>query len=66
MEDGAIPLRHGCRAFRLACSSEKGMSAKQIQRLSGLSCKGALFLIRRVRLVALASPPRADFSVDVV
>lgn len=49
MEDSAIPVRHWCLAYWMACASKKGMSAKQIQRLTGLSYKSALFLMHRVR-----------------
>ena len=49
MEDSRIPLRHWCHAFWKVCSSKKGISAKQIQRESGLSYKSALFLMHRVR-----------------
>src|SRR5687767_11750333 len=31
-EDSRIPLMHWCYAFWAACSSKKGVSAKQIQR----------------------------------
>src|SRR5215218_4731150 len=34
MEDSPIPLRHWCYAFWAACSSKKGVSAKQIQRMT--------------------------------
>jgi len=49
MEESRIPLRHWCWAFWQLCSSRKGMSAKQIQRQTGLSYKSALFLLHRVR-----------------
>lgn len=49
MEDSRIPMRHWCWAFWQLCSSKKGMSAKQIQRQTGLSYKSALFLLHRVR-----------------
>ena len=48
-EDSRIPLRHWCFAFWAACSSKKGVSAKQIQRQTGLSYKSALFLMHRIR-----------------
>ena len=35
--------------FWLACSSKKGVSAKQIERMAGLSYKSALFLLHHVR-----------------
>ena len=49
MEDSRIPLRFWALALWLACSSKKGVSAKQIQRQSGLSYKSALFLMHRIR-----------------
>jgi transposase-like protein len=49
MEDSPIPLRHWCYAFWAACSSKKGVSAKQIERMTGLSYKSALFLMHRIR-----------------
>lgn len=48
-EDSPIPMRHWCLAFWLACSSKKGVSAKQIQRQTGLSYKSALFMMHRIR-----------------
>ena len=61
MEDSRIPLRCWCLAFWQACSSKKGMSAKQIQRQTGLSYKSALFLMHRVRF-AMADMPGVKFS----
>jgi transposase-like protein len=49
MEDSPIPLRHWAYAWWAACSSKKGVSAKQIQRMTGLTYKSALFLMHRVR-----------------
>lgn len=49
MEEGKVPLRHWCWAFWQLCSSKKGVSAKQIQRQTGLGYKSALFLLHRVR-----------------
>lgn len=49
MEETRTPLRHWCWAFWQICSSKKGVSAKQIQRQTGLSYKSALFLLHRVR-----------------
>lgn len=49
MEDSRIPLGHWCYAFWKCCSSRKGISAKQIERETGLSYKSALFLMHRVR-----------------
>lgn len=49
MEDSPIPMRHWCLAFFRACASKKGVSAKQIQRETGLTYKSALFLMHRIR-----------------
>jgi transposase-like protein len=49
MEDSPIPLRHWCYAFWAACSSKKGVSAKQIERMTGVSYKSALFMMHRIR-----------------
>ncbi len=48
-EDSPIPMRHWAYAFWAACASKKGVSAKQIQRMTGLSYKSALFMMHRVR-----------------
>ena len=55
-EDSRIPLRFWCYAFWKACSSKKGVSAKQIERETGLSYKSALFLMHRIRW-AMAEEP---------
>lgn len=49
MAESRIELKHWCWAFWQLCSSKKGMSAKQIQRQTGLSYKSSLFLLHRVR-----------------
>ena len=49
MEDSRVQLRHWCWAFWQLCSSKQGISAKQIQRQTGLSCKSALYLLHRIR-----------------
>jgi len=49
MAETRITLKHWCWAFWQLCSSKKGMSAKQIERATGLSYKSALFLLHRVR-----------------
>lgn len=60
-----IPLRHWCFAFWAACASKKGVSAKQIQRQTGLSYKSALFLLHRVRLaMSPADAPKLSGIVE--
>lgn len=49
LEDSRVPVRHWCYAFWAACAGKKGVSAKQIQRQTGLSYKSALFLMHRIR-----------------
>lgn len=49
LEESRIPVRHWCMAFWLACSSNKGCVAKQVQRVTGLSYKSSLFLMHRIR-----------------
>ncbi len=48
-EDSRIPLRHWCYGFWAAAVSKKGVSSKQIQRMTGLSYKSALFMMHRIR-----------------
>ncbi|MBX3351343.1 MAG: IS1595 family transposase [Phycisphaeraceae bacterium] len=55
-EDSRIPLRHWCFAFWAACASKKGVSAKQIQRQTGLSYKSALFMMHRIRFTMADGP----------
>ncbi len=49
MEDSPIPVRHWCRAFYEAAKSKKGVSALEMQRMTGVSYKSALFMMHRVR-----------------
>ena len=48
-EDSRIPLRHWCFTLWAACSSNKGVSALQIKRQTGLTYKSALYLLHRIR-----------------
>lgn len=66
-EDSRIPLRHWCFAFWASCSSKKGVSAKQIQRQTGLSYKSALFLMHRIRWAMAddpTQPPKLSGTVE--
>src|SRR5713101_810146 len=55
-EDSHIPLRKWLIAWYLLCSSKKGISSLQIQRMLGLgSYRTALFMMHRIRY-ALANP----------
>jgi len=49
MESTRTPLRCWCHAFWRVCSSKKGVSAKQIERETGVSYKTALFMLHRIR-----------------
>lgn len=60
-EDSKIPLRFWALAFGRACASKKGVSAKQIQRETGLSYESALFMMHRIRFAMSednTTPPR--------
>ncbi|HEY1606670.1 MAG TPA: IS1595 family transposase [Allosphingosinicella sp.] len=49
MERSHVPLHKWLLAFHLMAASKKGMSAKQIERMLGVTYKTAWFLIHRVR-----------------
>jgi transposase-like protein len=55
MEDSPIPLTVWAQAFWGLCAGKKGISSKQLQRMTGLSYKSALYLSHRVRW-AMADP----------
>jgi hypothetical protein len=44
MEDSHIPLNKWLYAFRLMCASKKGVRARQIERMLGVSYKSAWFI----------------------
>lgn len=49
-EDSHIPLRKWLMAWHLVCSSQKGISSLQLQRILGLgSYRTALFMTHRIR-----------------
>jgi len=54
-EDSHVPLHKWLLAFYLLCSSKKGMSALQIQRMLKVSYKTAWFMCHRIRW-AMAEP----------
>lgn len=59
-EDSHIPLRKWLVAWYLLCSSKKGISSLQIQRMLGLgSYRTALFMMHRIRY-ALKHPSFAE------
>lgn len=49
MERSHIPLAKWALGFRLMASSKKGVSAKQIERMLGVSYKSAWFMMHRIR-----------------
>lgn len=49
MADSPIPARHWVLTMWMMAASKKGVSSKQIERMTGLSYKSALFLTHRVR-----------------
>src|SRR6266536_3948643 len=65
-EDSHIPLRKWLVAWYLLCSSKKGISSLQIQRMLGLgSYRTALFMMHRIRY-ALAQPEFTGMLKGVV
>src|SRR6266542_3822533 len=65
-EDSHIPLRKWLVAWYLLCSSKKGISSLQIQRMLGLgSYRTALFMMHRIRY-ALAHPAFTGMLKGVV
>src|SRR5437762_5483487 len=65
-EDSHIPLRKWLLAWYLLCSSKKGISSLQIQRMLGLgSYRTALFMMHRIRY-ALAQPEFTTYLKGVV
>src|SRR5205085_752852 len=65
-EDSHIPLRKWLVAWYLLCSSKKGISSLQIQRMLGLgSYRTALFMMHRIRY-ALAQPAFTGMLKGVV
>lgn len=65
MEDSRVPMRHWCFAYWQAASNKKGVSAKQIQRQTGLSYKSALFLLHRIRYGMIDdNPPKLTGIIE--
>lgn len=69
MEDSPIPLQVWCYTFWRACTSKKGVSAKEIERQTGLTYKSALYLMHRIRLAMNGTgngdgPQSGDVEVD--
>lgn len=49
MESSHVPLAKWVLGFRLMAASKKGMSAKQIERMLGVTYKTAWFMMHRIR-----------------
>ncbi len=64
-EDSHIPLHKWLLAFYLLCSSKKGMSALQLQRMLKVSYKTAWFVCHRIRW-AMAEPAFVEKLSGVV
>ena len=67
MEDSPIHMRHWAYAFWAACAGKKGVAAKEIQRMTGLSYKSALFMMHRIRWAMVEGSPdmlAGDVEVD--
>lgn len=58
-EESLIPMGKWLLAIHMMCSSKKGVSAAQLQRMLKLSYKSAHFMCHRVRL-AMAQSPLAE------
>lgn len=55
-ERSKIPLNKWLAANHLLCASKKGMSAKQIERMLGVTYKTAWFMMHRIREAMLTLP----------
>jgi len=67
-EDSRLPLKHWAYAFWRACSSKKGVSAREIQRHCQISYKSALFLLHRIRFAMTedtSNSPKLGGTVEV-
>src|ERR1051326_4446423 len=65
-EETRIPLKHWCYAFWRACSSKKGVAAREIQRHCQVSYKSALFLMHRIRFAMAPDPESVEPLKGVV
>lgn len=57
MERSHIPLHKWLLAFHLMAASKKGMSAKQMERMLGVTYKTAWFLCHRIREAMAGAAP---------
>ncbi|MFI5021509.1 MAG: IS1595 family transposase [Alphaproteobacteria bacterium] len=59
MESSHVPLHVWLQAMHLLCSSKKGFSTRQLQRILGVGLKTAWFLGMRIRLAMAPTPGSA-------
>jgi len=59
-EESRIDLRHWAYAFWRACTSKKGVAAREIQRQCQISYKSALFLMTRIRFAMAPDNPAEE------
>lgn len=64
-EDSHVSLDRWLLAVQLLCSSKKGMSAKQIERMLGVSYKTAWFMMHRIRY-AMEKNPSLEKLIGIV
>jgi transposase-like protein len=57
-EDSKVPLNKWLHAVYLMCASTKGMSAKQLERMLGVTYKTAWFMAHRIREAMKADSSR--------
>jgi transposase-like protein len=62
MERSHVPLHKWLLAFHLLAASKKGMSAKQMERMLGVTYKTAWFLCHRVREAMDGADPRGPLG----
>src|SRR6266571_890403 len=60
-EDSKLPLHKWVYAIHLLCSSKKGMSSKQLERVLGVTYKTAWFMSHRIR-AAMATIPTGQLG----
>jgi transposase-like protein len=64
-EDSHVPMTHWLQAIYLMCSSKKGISTRQLQRMLGGSMKTAWFIGHRIRHAMAPTAPGKLGGPDV-
>jgi transposase-like protein len=59
-ESSRIPLHKWLHAYRLVCSSKKGVSAHHLHQVLGITYKSAWFMARRIRYTIALIDDRQD------